>query len=193
MENLNQMVSPSRCSGSSGSKVDRVRELQNVFHCFDLDGSGTIEPAELMILGQRRTELGHKTRIWTPEKNRRMVDNMDLDVDGVIDESEFVKHYLSGLSGESDATFMKTITEFLELVRAVEEPKTRESVSSDDLGITPEMGLWSVLAVLMSRGGLVGCYRGCKEQITLTVLKQGLNMTLKECPFDPKFLLESWP
>ena len=56
----------------------------------------------------------------------------------------------------------------------------RKGESGESGGVTKEMGLWRVLGYLLSHGGLAGCYTGCKEQIGLTVTKQGINFALRE-------------
>ena len=60
---------------------------------FDLDGSGCIEPIELMQLAQVRRELGQQTDIWTEEHNRIMLRKLDTDEDGLVSCLEFVEHF----------------------------------------------------------------------------------------------------
>ena len=48
-----------------------------VFQKFDLDGSGFIEAAELMLLGKQRRLLGHKQSSWTDRKNTELIEKMD--------------------------------------------------------------------------------------------------------------------
>ena len=61
----------------SRAALDRKAELAKVFGTFDMDGSGTVEAKELMVLGTARQTLGHKKRVWTEERNARMIANMD--------------------------------------------------------------------------------------------------------------------
>ena len=69
----------------------RSRQLRAVFEAFDLDGSGSIETEELLQLGKARRSAGHKSGEWTNEMNRRLVEKMDVNSDGLISCSEFVR------------------------------------------------------------------------------------------------------
>ena len=79
------------------SGVDRAKELGLVFRAFDLDGSGFIEPEELLVLGKRRRELGQKQGYWTAQMNSKLVHAMDRNHDGKVEEREFVEHFVEAL------------------------------------------------------------------------------------------------
>jgi len=96
--------------------LDRRAELTKVFRAFDMDGSGSMEPNELLVLGQRRQELGQKKRMWTAEKNAAMVAKMDKDGDGEIDEGEFVEWYVGALASQDDSSFVQTMQDFIACV-----------------------------------------------------------------------------
>ena len=51
----------------------RPEMLRAVHKAMDLDNTGYIEAAELMLLGQARRKLGHKSGQWTEEQNQRLV------------------------------------------------------------------------------------------------------------------------
>ena len=63
----------------SGSRLERLQKLREVFKVFDLDLSGTIESTELLQLGQARRVLGHKTSQWTDKQNENLVNKIDAD------------------------------------------------------------------------------------------------------------------
>jgi len=94
----------------------RIRQLKVVFRAFDLDGSGQMEPKELLVLGKQRSKLGQKQRKWTEEKNAKLIAKMDKDGDGSIDEEEFVRHFLKALRAETDCVFKQTMLDFIACV-----------------------------------------------------------------------------
>ena len=90
----------------------RRAALSKVFERFDLDGSGHVELWELQLLGQSRRrvteaacqsflsinhcvplQLGQKGGIWSPELNKRCIDKIDSDRNGLISKQEFTKHF----------------------------------------------------------------------------------------------------
>lgn len=114
----------------TASIVHRSQELGKVFCLFDLDNSGAIDPEELMVLGILRKELGHKMRVWTEERNSKMIAEMDRNADGLIQQEEFVEFYLKGLSNQGDPAFMQTINEFHELVQCHYRVKREQQMAS---------------------------------------------------------------
>ena len=98
-------------------RVDRAAELRKVFAAFDYDGSGVVEAKELQVLGERAQVLGQKVRVWTAEKNGALVKKLDANGDGTMDESEFVAHFLSGYTFESDGVFLDTMRDFMRCVQ----------------------------------------------------------------------------
>eukprot|EP00658_Telonema_sp_P-2_P078166 TRINITY_DN7256_c0_g1_i3.p1 TRINITY_DN7256_c0_g1~~TRINITY_DN7256_c0_g1_i3.p1 ORF type:complete len:395 (+),score=124.02 TRINITY_DN7256_c0_g1_i3:414-1598(+) len=109
----------------------RNQALQFVFREFDLDGSGTIEAAELLALGKTRRELGQRGGVWSPERNMRAVSQMDTDGDGCVSMQEFVRHYNNVLPAMEPA-FDTEISNFMDVARATRSrriSKEAENVS----------------------------------------------------------------
>ena len=111
--NMRKRSTSPRRGASDKPTLDRKAELAKVFGTFDMDGSGTVEAKELMALGTARQTLGHKKRVWTEERNARMIANMDKgSKDGKIDEEEFVAYFLKSLRLNDDGEFMETMEQF---------------------------------------------------------------------------------
>ena len=81
-----------------------------------LDGSGELEPKELMVLGQQRSKQGQRQGEWTEEKNARLIAKMDKDGDWSINEEDFVRHFLGALQGRSDSEFTQMMEDFIACV-----------------------------------------------------------------------------
>ena len=94
--------------------VSREARLAQVFDAFDLDGLGVIEVEELLVLGINRKVLGQKERVWTAEKNAKLMQRMDHDTNGQVEEDEFVGHFMEELRLESDERFVEVMEEFME-------------------------------------------------------------------------------
>jgi len=107
-----------------GSPLDRAAELRKVFAAFDYDGSGAVGREELQVLGEQRKTLGQIQRVWTPERNARLMQRMDENGNGVIDEEEFVKHFMVALRRDSDEAFMHTMEDFKKCV-----PEAAQSIA----------------------------------------------------------------
>ena len=58
-----------------------------------LHRSGSIEIEEMSAIAIKRRELGHKKDIWTDEKNRKLVNRLDANCNGLISAREFIKYY----------------------------------------------------------------------------------------------------
>ena len=99
-----------RCDGRG--KQWRVLQLQKVFGQFDRDGSGFIEAAELLALGQARRELGQKQQAWTPQRNSNLMRTMcnGEQVDKVPME-QFVRHFEAEMPHDREA-FLRQIDQF---------------------------------------------------------------------------------
>jgi len=116
--------------------IERETELVKIFKLFDLDKSGHVTPHELMCLGQARSKVGQKSRIWTAEKNSQMISNMDQDSrDGQIDTNEFVTYFIKSLGSIDDQAFQKTMEDFTAAAlhhkeSGVEPPRKEKKVSS---------------------------------------------------------------
>jgi len=65
----------------------------------------------MLTLGQARQALHQKERPWTPEKNRRMMINMGLDVHGNVSATRFVAYFEARLERDPD-TFRGTMQRF---------------------------------------------------------------------------------
>ena len=89
----------------------RQEMLRSVHQAMDVDNSGYIEAAELMLLGQARRELGHKSGKWTAEMNRRLVSKLDTSHGGRIESVEFCGYFDRTLP-ESKSQFEAIIEQF---------------------------------------------------------------------------------
>ena len=126
--------------------TERRERLKVVFKEFDLDGNGSIETKELLLLGKARRELNQKEGNWTAEQNQRLVSKLDTDRDGTVSESEFVKHFDEELPFDRDA-FNEEISRFLIAAKAVRRrsqspprnnpPRTPPSVAKATTQRTP--------------------------------------------------------
>ena len=57
----------------------------------------------MLALGQARRKLGHKTSVWTEEKNAQLMANMRVGLDGApgaeyVTEDNFVKYFNATLT-----------------------------------------------------------------------------------------------
>jgi len=118
---------------SPTKSVDREALLGRVFDEFDLDGAGTIEANELLLLGKARRKLGQKSGEWTPEQNKRMMAKLDKDGDGECDRSEFVKYFGSALPYDP-AAFKEAIGQFMEVATDVRGKKQR----GEKISVSPQ-------------------------------------------------------
>ena len=89
----------------------RLQVLKHVFAAFDVDGNGYVECDELMLLGAARQKLGHKQRDWTEAKNKELLRTLDKNLDGRIEEVEFVRGFGFKVPQDVDG-FMHLATEF---------------------------------------------------------------------------------
>ena len=80
----------------------RVLMLEEVFDCFDVDGSGYIEAQELLELGRARRLLGQKERLWTIGKNEKLVRQLDTHGSGKVSKDEFVRGFFTSLEGTQE-------------------------------------------------------------------------------------------
>jgi len=76
----------------------RLRGLIEVYEAFDFDNDGHVGHDEMLELGQARRKLGHKTSIWTEEKNAQLMGNMRAGLDGApgpqfVTEANFVRYF----------------------------------------------------------------------------------------------------
>merc|ERR1711865_1268040 len=106
-------------AASQPSEQQRLAELKEVHTAMDVDSSGYIEAPELMLLGIARRTLGQKEGEWTKEMNQRMVDRMDINLDGKIGPKEFAKYFERVLPIDA-ADFAKTMKQFLAVAAEVQ-------------------------------------------------------------------------
>ena len=81
---------------------ERLKLLHDVYTVFDIDRSGYIETKELMRLGNARRDLKHKKNPWTAEKNRRMIEKLDINGDGRVEEFEYMVHFEQALPRDEE-------------------------------------------------------------------------------------------
>jgi hypothetical protein len=118
-------------SGASSPRQERREaKLAEVFRLFDLDGSGEIESQELWVLATKRRELGQKTGTWTEEKHRRLIDDLDTNGDGRVQENEFVEAFERRLPRER-AAFDAVIEEFTLAAKSL-QPSQNGAVRTPD-------------------------------------------------------------
>ena len=98
----------------------RQKMLEDVFDAFDIDGSGFIETRELLELGIARRVLKQKEQEWTVERNEKLIQRMDANMDGVVSKAEFVKGFQASIEG-TDAEVDKRIREFMEVAEFVRD------------------------------------------------------------------------
>ena len=117
----------SRLNNDATTNPNRYRErkLANVFKRFDLDSSGAIEAAELMILGQARRELAHRSGTWTKDMNAKLVSTMDRNGDGKISLDEFTRYFNSSLPPARD-DFDAHVSNFLQVADTVRKAKEEQ-------------------------------------------------------------------
>jgi len=96
-------------------REERLSLLKKLFTAFDLDESGAIEPAELLVLGQAR----RRARQWTEAKNRKFFDAMDINSNGKVELFEFVRHLNMALGEMPLTDFKATLKALHECVRDV--------------------------------------------------------------------------
>merc|ERR1712054_331546 len=76
---------------------NRCRKLREVFHKIDLDQSGSIDMAELKSFGLNKRKSREQWRDWSDEQCDKIMDASDKDKNGMIDEEEFVDHWLKAM------------------------------------------------------------------------------------------------
>ena len=86
---------------------------------FDLDRSGSIEIEEMSAIAIKRRELGHKKDIWTDEKNRKLVNRLDANCNGLISAREFIKYYSRLHSACNAPAFIDVIGQYMEVARSL--------------------------------------------------------------------------
>jgi hypothetical protein len=97
----------------------RRQVLKHVFCAFDVDSNGYVESDELLLLGNARKKLGQKQRDWTEAKNRELLRSLDKNLDGRIDEAEFVRGFSAKVPQDVDS-FLQLATEFHQVARVAQ-------------------------------------------------------------------------
>merc|ERR1711865_759149 len=111
-EQLRRQKEEAEAAAVDSRKAYRQQRLSEVFVQFDYDESGSIETHELLLLGQARRSTGQKSGEWSPDRNRRLVDQMDTNKDGLIGQMEFVHYFNESLPREKEA-FDEVIEQFM--------------------------------------------------------------------------------
>jgi len=114
---------PHKTPALSSSAI-RSHVIGEVFDLFDLDGLGTVQADELLLLGQARRTLGQKTGTWDEEKNKKFMAKIDKDGSGDCDRDEFVAHFSKALPFDQDQ-FSTIMHQFMGVARDVRGRKQR--------------------------------------------------------------------
>ena len=109
----------------------RETKLAEVFALFDLDGNGSVEAQELMVLGLRRRELGHVDGGWSEKQNEKLVQAMDTNGDGKIQQSEFCQYFSQALALDT-AKFENVITQFKEVAQSCKPNVDAAAVKAEE-------------------------------------------------------------
>jgi Ca2+-binding EF-hand superfamily protein len=83
-EDLESRAKASHEARKAERRAKRVAKLEHVFSAFDIDNNGVIDREELFELGTARRTTGQKRGSWTEEKNRRLVEKLDVNEDGQV-------------------------------------------------------------------------------------------------------------
>ena len=70
----------------------REQELSELFGMFDLDGSGVVEAAELLLLAKEK-RVGSEL-VWTEQKNQQLMYRIDADGSGGLGLAEFRTYFM---------------------------------------------------------------------------------------------------
>ena len=110
-------------AATSGMKVDapqssiREQQLSELFGLFDLDGSGVVEVAELLLLAKEK-RVGSEL-VWTEQKNQQLMYRIDTDGSGGLDLPEFTTYFMDqwhgGMFKLSQLQFDETIVRFTDI------------------------------------------------------------------------------
>ena len=80
----------------------RKHRLRGLFEIFDFDRSGAIDTSELLLVGQAMCR--DQNVMWSGEQNEALMERMDANRDGVVQQVEFVE-YCEKLLPRDQATF----------------------------------------------------------------------------------------
>lgn len=111
-ERLAQDILALRSQPRVAMDLDRLAVLGHVFAAFDTDGSGAVEAKELLQLGELRQQLGQVGRSWSPQKNLRLIQKMDKDESGCVEQHEFIRHFQAAMEENGDEEFMASMLDF---------------------------------------------------------------------------------
>jgi hypothetical protein len=117
---------------------DRTCALRGIFRLFDLDAGGTIEIAELRLLGEARREAGQKQTEWDAAKNAWMFRMVDEDGSGTVDQQEFVDYFLRKHAALSPPEFTTVLAQYKVTAQlaASKAPKTLASSKEQVPGLS---------------------------------------------------------
>jgi len=99
--------------GSQEDVTYRKGKLARCFRIYDADQSGKVKKTDLLRLGKMRRELGQMPGQWSEAQNERLIQQIDRNRDGFIDESEYTTYYHEALPVDR-IVFDEIIVAFLE-------------------------------------------------------------------------------
>ena len=106
-------LDPGRHQGrdSLAAREDSLRRasLASIFALFDLDGGGSIEVGELLLLGKARRESGQKETAWNDGKNLHMFGMVDEDGSGTVDIEEFIHYFPKKQQNDNSKQFEECV------------------------------------------------------------------------------------
>ena len=100
---------PSLPAGVSAFDSLRRASLASIFALFDLDGGGSIEVGELLLLGKARRESGQKETAWNDGKNLHMFGMVDEDGSGTVDIEEFIHYFPKKQQNDNSKQFEECV------------------------------------------------------------------------------------
>ena len=144
---VDQMLAEQPISGPTAAE-ERYAELVAVHGAMDGDGSGFIEAAELMLLGQARRKLGQQQGAWNADMNTRLMAKIDTNGDGKVGPSEFAAFFDKTLPADP-SDFTNTIKQFMDVAAQcrVSPPAAARGGASGD-GCSRSAALWELFEQL---------------------------------------------
>jgi Ca2+-binding EF-hand superfamily protein len=124
-EDLESRAKASHEARKAERRAKRVAKLEHVFSAFDIDNNGVIDREELFELGTARRTTGQKRGSWTEEKNRRLVEKLDVNEDGQVSKDEFTEHFAENLTYNQEE-FDDTMSDFIKVAEHVHLERARQ-------------------------------------------------------------------
>ena len=102
-------------------------------------GCGHVGFDEMLLLGQTRRELGHKTSDWTSEDNRALMDKIGPNQNDDLPEINFVRYFNRTLPRDP-TEFDRNVEEFMHCAhdlrvkkeQEAQQPRDADSVASSE-------------------------------------------------------------